>query len=106
MRYRRRRDLLLTRLRPDLSPSGFSIGGIAAGLHALIGLPAGGPTERDVLRAAAAHDLALGYLGDRWHEPGDHPQGIIVGYGTPYEHAYPAALDALANVLRTVHHHG
>ena len=31
--------------------------------------------------------------------PGGHPQAVIVGYGTPPEPAYPAALEALATVL-------
>lgn len=100
LRYKRRRDLLLSRLRSrPRSPSGFSIHGVAAGLHVLISLPAGGPTEQDVLNAAAAQEVAVGRLGDRWHTPGDHPHGIIVGYGTPNEHAYPASLDALMHVL-------
>ena len=43
----------------------------------------------------------MGYLGDRWHVPGDHAQGLIVGYGAPAEHAYAGALDALTRVLRT-----
>jgi GntR family transcriptional regulator/MocR family aminotransferase len=95
--YQRRRDLLLDRLRPD----GFAVHGSAAGLHALVRLPPGGPTEDDVLRVAAEHGVAVGHLGRCWHQPGDHPQGIIVGYGTPYESAYPAALDALVTVLRS-----
>jgi GntR family transcriptional regulator/MocR family aminotransferase len=45
-------------------------------------------------------------LGTHWHAgPGlwrnpDRPQALIVGYGTPPESAYPAALDILARVLR------
>ncbi|WP_433375120.1 PLP-dependent aminotransferase family protein [Streptosporangium sp. CA-115845] len=103
LRYQRRRDLLLTRLQapPGRLPPGFSVHGIAAGLHILISLPAGGPTEQQVLHTAAADGVGVGHLGDRWHAPGDHPQGIIVGYGTPSEHAYPAAVDALAHVLHT-----
>ena len=34
--------------------------------------------------------------------PGDHPQGLIVGYGTPSESRYPAALDVLARLLTSV----
>ncbi|WP_327048342.1 PLP-dependent aminotransferase family protein [Microbispora sp. NBC_01189] len=103
LRYQRRRDLLLTRLRDrkGLLPPTFSVHGIAAGLHVLISLPSEGPTEQDVLHTAAANEVGVGHLGDRWHAPGDRPQGIIVGYGTPSEHAYPAAVDALAHVLRT-----
>ncbi|KRV46545.1 GntR family transcriptional regulator [Wenjunlia vitaminophila] len=95
LRYRRRRDLLLSRLdRPDLE-----VRGISAGLHALVRFSAEGPTEADVRRQAEARGLALGYLGEWWHAPGDHPQAVIVGYGTPSERAYPAALDALAETL-------
>ncbi|GAA5184750.1 PLP-dependent aminotransferase family protein [Rugosimonospora acidiphila] len=98
LRYRRRRDLLLARLAEGRS-AGYAITGIAAGLHALIGLPAGGPTEPEVLARAAAYGVAVDGLANEFHSPGDHRPGIIVGYGTPPEHAYPAALDALARVL-------
>jgi GntR family transcriptional regulator/MocR family aminotransferase len=81
------------------SSTGYFVDGVAAGLQALIGLPVGGPTEQDVLNAAAAQEVAVGQLGNRWHQPGDHPQGIIVGFGSPSEHAYPAALNAFAHVL-------
>ena len=104
LRYQRRRDLLIARIQPrgDTSPSSFTVRGIAAGLHVLLSLPASGPTEHDIFEAAAAHGLALGRLADRWHTPrNDHPQGVIVGYGTPSEHAYPAALDTLAHVLNS-----
>ncbi|SFF08169.1 transcriptional regulator, GntR family [Actinacidiphila alni] len=97
LRYRRRRDLLLARLPPA---DGFHARGIAAGLHALVDLPADGPDEAAVLRRAAAYSLALGSLTDHWHSPApDRPQGLIVGYGTPSEGGYPAALRALTRVL-------
>ncbi|MEV0713764.1 PLP-dependent aminotransferase family protein [Asanoa sp. NPDC050611] len=95
-RYRARRDLLLSRLR------GEPVRGVAAGLHALVPLPAGGPREADLLAVAARHGLAVGDLGSHWHEASDdHPQGLIIGYGTPSESRYPAALDVLARVLRS-----
>jgi len=99
-RYQRRRNLLRTRLQH--LPHGVTIDGIAAGLHALITLPSGGPTEHDLRAAATAHGLALGYLADRWHTPADHRQAVIVGYGRPPEHAYPAALDAVTAAFRDV----
>ncbi|MGW4642853.1 MocR-like pyridoxine biosynthesis transcription factor PdxR [Sphaerisporangium sp. NPDC004334] len=99
LHYRRRRDLLLARLGPARA-SFLDPGGVAAGLHALIHLPPGGPDERAVLAAAEERGLALGGLADYWHrESPGHPQGVIVGYGTPPEHSYAAALDALAEVL-------
>ncbi|WP_433889785.1 PLP-dependent aminotransferase family protein [Streptomyces sp. CA-111067] len=138
LRYRRRRDLLVERLVgpagsradgtaaagvgwPAASGAGcLAVEGIAAGLHALVTLPAGGPDEREVLRRAAALGLAVGELGSHWHAAdegadgtGDkggtggrsdagagRPQGLIVGYGKPGEGGYPAALDALVRVLR------
>ncbi|WP_433331607.1 PLP-dependent aminotransferase family protein [Spirillospora sp. CA-294931] len=96
LRYQRRRDQLLA----ALEPSGLRVRGVAAGLQCLLDLPPGGPTEHDVLRAAAAHDLALGHLGDRWHDQSpDHPQGIIIGYARPALHTYPATLTTLTQVL-------
>ena len=43
----------------------------------------------------------MGHLGNHWHHPGGRPQGIIVGYGTPHERAYEAAVDALVETLHT-----
>jgi GntR family transcriptional regulator/MocR family aminotransferase len=86
--------------------------GIAAGLHVMIGLPAGGPSEREVLDGAAARGLALNGLEEHWHAGADgrsasprvegshSPQGIVVGYAAASEGSYPAALDTLARTLR------
>jgi len=93
LRYRRRRDQLVARL------AGWPVHGIAAGLHALVSLPPGGPTEADVLALAEERGVRLSGLAGHWHDPGDHPQGIIVGYGKPSAAAYPAALEALATLL-------
>jgi GntR family transcriptional regulator/MocR family aminotransferase len=96
LRYRRRRDLLLSRLGSRLPVSG-----IAAGLHVLLG-PMPSSDESALLDRAAAAGLALGDLRGHWHSPdSDRPGGIIVGYATPAEGAYPAALDTLARVLRS-----
>lgn len=92
LRYKRRRDLLVSRLA--------AVDGISAGLHALVPLPSGG--EARVRAAAVELGLAVGFLGDRWHSPGDHPEGVVIGYGTPAEHGYPAALDALVQALSFV----
>jgi GntR family transcriptional regulator/MocR family aminotransferase len=100
-RYRRRRDLLVHRLAP-LRRYGVTVRGIAAGLHALVGLPATGPTEPEVLAEAAARGLALTALGEYWHTPGEHPRGLVVGYAAPGEGSYPAALDTLARTLRAL----
>jgi GntR family transcriptional regulator/MocR family aminotransferase len=91
LRYRRRRDQLLTRLGARRQ-----VRGIAAGLHALVDVA----DEADVVERAAAEGLAVGRLGDHWHTPGEgRPQGLVVGYGTPRERVYPEALEVLAKVL-------
>jgi GntR family transcriptional regulator/MocR family aminotransferase len=109
LRYQRRRDLLVARLRSH------SLHGIAAGLHALVSLPANGPSEQDLLRHAASYGLAVGDLGSHWLSSTwlssratttDRPQGLIVGYGTPPESNFGAALDTLARVLRTAKRSG
>jgi GntR family transcriptional regulator/MocR family aminotransferase len=97
LRYRRRRDLLLTRLGGRMR-----LRGIAAGLHVLLDLPAA--AERDVVERAAAAGLAVGDLASHWYAgpPASADGGLIIGYGTPTEGSYPAALDTLARVLRTL----
>ncbi|MFC7550646.1 PLP-dependent aminotransferase family protein [Plantactinospora sp. GCM10030261] len=105
LRYRRRRDLLVDRLGPPL-PGRPAPRGVAAGLHALIDLPPSGRSEATVLAAAARQGLALAGLTSHWHPAGGdgpvrQPPGIIVGYGTPGTHRYPAAVDTLVRVLRS-----
>ncbi|HEX6497980.1 MAG TPA: PLP-dependent aminotransferase family protein [Micromonosporaceae bacterium] len=101
LRYRRRRDLLVERLGHGYGGR-FTVHGVAAGLHAMIQFPASGPGEAEVLGYAARQGLALSGLASHAHGTGDQLSGIIVGYGTPSESAYPAALDTLVRVLREV----
>ncbi|GAA5059013.1 MocR-like pyridoxine biosynthesis transcription factor PdxR [Streptomyces similanensis] len=98
LRYRRRRDALVEALAaraPDVRATG-----IAAGLHAVLRLPPG--TEPAVVRAAAWQGLAVYGLARFRHDraavtaPDD---ALVVGYGTPPDHAWTAALDALCRVL-------
>ncbi|WP_410606354.1 PLP-dependent aminotransferase family protein [Amycolatopsis sp. lyj-109] len=96
-RYRRRRDRLVTTLAeraPHVTPAG-----IAAGLHAVLRLPPG--TEKAALKAAAWQGLALDGLAAFRHPDSTMStmDGLVVGYATPSEHAYPAALDALCRAL-------
>ncbi|MGW3154752.1 MocR-like pyridoxine biosynthesis transcription factor PdxR [Streptomyces sp. NPDC001089] len=91
LRYRRRRDQLLARLGTSRN-----VRGIAAGLHALVEVT----DETGAVAQAGALGLEVGRLGDHWHTPGaDRPQGLVVGYGTPREGAYPEALEMLGRVL-------
>ena len=96
-RYRARRDLLVSALAaraPHVRPTG-----IAAGLHAVLRLPPG--TERSVLKAAAFQGLALDGLSAFRHPAATMStvDGLVVGYATPPDHAYPAALEALLRAL-------
>jgi GntR family transcriptional regulator/MocR family aminotransferase len=95
--YRRRRDRLVAALRrhaPDVR-----VTGIAAGLHALLTLPAG-HREDEVVRRAARRSLALEglrpYRAQRRHARGPC---LVVGYGTAPEHAFTGAVARLCAVL-------
>jgi GntR family transcriptional regulator/MocR family aminotransferase len=92
LRYRRRRDELIRRL--EALPA-VHARGIAAGLHAVLDLPAAGPAEAEVVAHLERRGVAVHALGRYWHRPGRRRRGIVVGYCTPPAHAYPAAVDAL-----------
>ncbi|MGW0133723.1 MocR-like pyridoxine biosynthesis transcription factor PdxR [Streptomyces sp. NPDC003299] len=95
--YRGRRDRLVTALAAH-APH-VEVTGIAAGLHAVLRLPPG--TERSTVKAARWQGIALDGLAAFRHPATDMParDGLVVGYATPSEHAYGAALDALCGVL-------
>ena len=97
MAYRRRRDLLAAALEP------FDVGirGLSAGLHLQLTLPPG--TEAEVMRRAGEAGIVLSGLRVLRH-PDAGPEipeadGIVVSFGTPAEHAFPAAVEALCRVL-------
>ncbi|WP_086701144.1 PLP-dependent aminotransferase family protein [Streptomyces tricolor] len=97
LRYRRRRDALATAVAeraPDVR-----VTGIAAGLHAVLRLPAG--TEESVVQAAAWQGLALHGLSFHRHPqaPTAPLDALVVGYGTPPDSAWAGALEALCRVL-------
>ncbi|MFC7266875.1 PLP-dependent aminotransferase family protein [Streptomyces lutosisoli] len=97
LRYRRRRDALVAALAAR-APAVHATG-IAAGLHAVLQLPAG--TEQSVVRAAAWQGLSLQGLS-RYRHPDAVPDALdalVVGYGTPPDHAWSGALDALCRAL-------
>ncbi|MER5200310.1 MocR-like pyridoxine biosynthesis transcription factor PdxR [Streptomyces sp. NPDC002755] len=96
-RYRGRRDRLVEALAAQ-APH-VEVTGIAAGLHAVLRLPPG--TERSALKAAAWQGVALDGLAAFRHPATDMApeDGLVVGYATPAEHAYGAALDALCRIL-------
>ncbi len=97
--YRRRRDALVRRLAP-LAPA-VTVTGLSAGLHLLLMLPDG--AEPEVLRRAGAAGVGVAGLSRLRHPLADknilHPDGVVVNFGTPGEHAFPHAVEALATVL-------
>ncbi|MFE5187671.1 PLP-dependent aminotransferase family protein [Streptomyces sp. NPDC056628] len=99
-RYRSRRDRLVAALAAH-APH-VEVTGVAAGLHAVLRLPPG--TERSTVKAAAWQGVALDGLAAFRHPAASRAamparDGIVVGYATPPEHAYEAALEALCGVL-------
>jgi GntR family transcriptional regulator / MocR family aminotransferase len=95
-RYRRRRDRLIALL-AGRAPH-VTVGGLAAGLHALLLLPPG--TEEATVARAPAEGLAVAGLRPLTF-PGEPlpPDALLVGYATPPDHLFPGALAALARVL-------
>ncbi|AWN29105.1 PLP-dependent aminotransferase family protein [Streptomyces sp. NEAU-S7GS2] len=97
LRYRRRRDQLVAAL-ADRAPH-VHVSGIAAGLHAVLELPSG--TEQSIIQAARWQGLALDGLS-RFHDPSAPPasrDALVVSYGTPPDHSFANALDALLRAL-------
>ncbi|MET9194693.1 PLP-dependent aminotransferase family protein [Streptomyces olivaceus] len=97
LRYRRRRDALVAEV--AVRAPEVRVTGIAAGLHAVLRLPPG--TERPVLRAAAWQGLGLHGLAPFRHPDAttDPVDAVVVGYGTPPDHAWAGALEALCRAL-------
>src|SRR6266699_5394860 len=82
--------------------------GIAAGGHALVRLPPGGPDEYEVITKAAAAGLALDGLSEyriseRVMEPSVHQSALVIGYGTPAGRSYRAAVAALGEFFRSAY---
>ncbi|TRO63630.1 PLP-dependent aminotransferase family protein [Streptomyces sp. IB201691-2A2] len=96
-RYRRRRDRLVDAL--AVHAPHVEVTGIAAGLHAVLRLPPG--SEQSAVKAAVWQGLALDGLAEFRHPEAvmAAPDGLVVGYATPSEHAYGAALEALCAAL-------
>jgi GntR family transcriptional regulator/MocR family aminotransferase len=97
LRYRKRRDQLLA----ALTRPGVDISGIAAGLHAVVELAALTASDEPALTTRAARaGLKLTALSEfRYAADPQAPAGLVVGYGTPPDHSYKGALEALAGLL-------
>jgi GntR family transcriptional regulator/MocR family aminotransferase len=102
LQYRRRRDRLVQVL-AERAPE-VRVTGMAAGLHAVLELPSGSLDEEELLRHAAWLGLSLNTLG--WCRtpsaapPARRPPALVIGYGTPPDHVFEAALDALCTLVR------
>ena len=94
--YRRRRDRLLAALRQDARHVRTT--GIAAGLNALVVLPPD-HDEETIVADAAARGLALAGLRAYTAPAHEHDPALVIGYSTPPQHAYTAALGRLGAAL-------
>ncbi|MEV4560402.1 PLP-dependent aminotransferase family protein [Kitasatospora sp. NPDC049285] len=98
---RRRRDRLVAVL-AERAPA-VRVTGINAGLHAVLELPPGSLTEAELQRHAGW--LGLSVNTRSWCRAAgappapDAPPALVIGYGTPPEHAFEGALDALCTLV-------
>ncbi|WP_433824422.1 PLP-dependent aminotransferase family protein [Actinoplanes sp. CA-015351] len=97
LRYRKRRDHLGRSVEARLP--GARLSGIAAGLHAVLHLPASAGTESEILARLAERGVAVDGLSRFYAHPPDSPLGVVVGYATPPQHAYDSAIDTLTSAL-------
>jgi GntR family transcriptional regulator/MocR family aminotransferase len=96
--YRRRRDKLVT----AMAGLGLRVSGIAAGLQANLEFDHK-EVEYFVTERAAHHGVAVSGLDEFTAEgASDRRAGLVVGYGSPPEHAYTAALARLTAVLASL----
>jgi GntR family transcriptional regulator/MocR family aminotransferase len=91
--YRSRRARLLAALPDSVRPHG-----IAAGLHLLLMLPSGGPTEMEALAACRRRAIGIEGLGSYWMDS-NRPGGLIVGYAAAAKHAFAGAIQTLTEAL-------
>ncbi|HEX7059166.1 MAG TPA: PLP-dependent aminotransferase family protein [Solirubrobacterales bacterium] len=91
-RYRNKRAVLLDAIEASLPGAG--VRGVAAGLHAVLELPAG-VDEDPVVAAAAAGGVRVHGLGTftRAHR---QPPGLVLGYGLPSERELREAVATIA----------
>ncbi|VEG58353.1 GntR family transcriptional regulator [Mycolicibacterium aurum] len=96
-RYRKRRDLLVS----ALAPLRVGVSGLAAGVNLLVSLPDG--MEPEVLRRAGEAGVGLTGLSMMRHPLAGSeipaPDGVIVGFAAPADHAFSSAVSALCEVL-------
>ncbi|WP_203756662.1 MocR-like pyridoxine biosynthesis transcription factor PdxR [Cellulomonas chitinilytica] len=96
-RYRHRRTALLTALAAALPE--LPVSGVAAGLHAVLALPATADEGR-VVRLAAQRQVHVVPAG-RYHVvPDGRPPALVLGYGNLVDAVLPEAVARLADAIR------
>ena len=98
LRYRRRRDTLLAALARRVPA--VHVSGIAAGLHVLLQLTPDRP-EGQVIAQAARRGLRIRGLSSYAADGQEAPPALVIGYATPPDHTYTAALTRLIAALGT-----
>lgn len=99
-RFRRRRAAVLAALERELP--GLAVTGIAAGMHAVLELPAGIDAGA-VRRAASDEEIAVSDLtGYRVSAAMPNPQALVLGYGNLSDALVDEAVARLAGVIRSL----
>jgi GntR family transcriptional regulator/MocR family aminotransferase len=94
--YRRRRDALVAAL--GRHAPALQVRGTAAGLHAVVDLPAG-TDEAALVRRAAAAGVGVYGMAD-YHAPGrSGPPGLVLGYACLSDHEIDSGVRTLAGLL-------
>jgi len=99
VRYRARRDALVAAVARHLPDA--TVCGVAAGLHAVLRLPAG-HDERAIMEAAQREGIALNYLGAYESRRSRRPATLILGYARSGEAVIGAGIRELARVVSRV----
>jgi GntR family transcriptional regulator/MocR family aminotransferase len=95
--YRQRRDQLIDGVTSRIP--GVHVEGIAAGLHVVLRLPHGAPSEAAIIAAAFARGIAVQGMGFYSQGAATAEQALVLGYGRPRGHTYSSALDELIRLL-------
>jgi GntR family transcriptional regulator/MocR family aminotransferase len=96
-RHVRRMRLVYRRRRDRLAAAVAGVTGIDAGLHAVVELD---EDETEVVERAARRDLVIEGLDAYRFGRRSRGPSLVVGYGTPPEHAFAGALGRLREVVR------
>jgi GntR family transcriptional regulator/MocR family aminotransferase len=98
-RYRSRRDALVAAVARHLP--GARVTGLAAGLHAIVRLPAA-VDGSELIGAAAQRSVGVYPLGFAFMEAQDCSDGLVLGYANLDEHAIEEGIHRLAGALARV----